>query len=100
MEFIYSGTIVHEWSYLPNIVTAPASGAIANFRRGVFCGAQSMCMAYGQDGGPDKMTWVEEMFDFENQFGVAAGMIFGLKKVQYNSSDFGVITLAGYAPAP
>lgn len=99
-EFIYSGTIVHEWSYLPTIVGTPNSGAVANYRRGVFCGAQAMCIAYGQDGGPDKMTWVEEMFDYENQLGVAAGMIFGLKKVQYNSSDFGVITLAGYAPAP
>lgn len=99
-EFIYNGAIVHESSYLPTIVGTPSSGAVANFRRGALVGAQAVVCAYGQDGGPNKMTWVEELFDYENQFGVSAGMIFGMKKSVYNSIDFGVITLGGYAPAP
>lgn len=96
-EFIYNGAIVHEWSYLPNTVGA-ASNTL--YRRGALCGAQAVMCAYGKDGGPESMTWVEEMFDYENQFGVAAGMIFGIKKSVFNSIDFGVVTLAGYAPAP
>jgi N4-gp56 family major capsid protein len=96
-EFIHNGAIVHESSYLPATVGASNN---ALYRRGALCGAQAVCCAYGQNGGPNKMTWVEEMFDYENQFGVSAGMIFGMKKSVFNSIDFGVITFAGYAPAP
>ncbi|KKK78727.1 hypothetical protein LCGC14_2840640, partial [marine sediment metagenome] len=45
------------------------------------------------------MTWVEELFDYENQLGVAAGQISGLKKSIFNSNDFGTIVMTGYAPA-
>lgn len=99
-EFIYNNVIVHEWDYLPVIVTTPASGVVANFRRGVFCGAQSVIAGFGQGGSANKMDWQEELFDYGNQLGVEAGLIFGTKKVQYNSVDFGTIVLSGYAPAP
>jgi N4-gp56 family major capsid protein len=99
-NFVYNNVIVHEWSYLPNIVTAPASGAVTDYRRGVFCGAQAACIGFGQANGPTKMTWKEELFDYENQLGVAAGMIYGVKKTQFNSVDFGTIVLSGYAPSP
>jgi len=48
----------------------------------------------------NKMDWNEELFDYGNQFGVEAGLIFGVKKTQFNSTDFGTIVLSGYAPAP
>lgn len=99
-EFIYNNVVVHDWQYLPVIVGTPATGAKADFRRGVFCGAQSLAFAYGRGGGESDMTWVEELFDYKNQLGIAAGLIFGVKKIQYNSIDFGQITLAGYAPTP
>jgi len=99
-NFVYNNVVVHEWSYLPNIVTSPNSGAVTDYRRGVFCGAQACAVAFGQDSGPTKMTWVEELFDYKNQLGVAAGMIFGVKKTVFNSVDFGTIVLSGYAPAP
>jgi N4-gp56 family major capsid protein len=97
-SFIYNNVIVHEWDYLPNTVSAPTSQAA--YRRGVFCGAQAAVSAFGQGGGLNKMDWQEELFDYDNQFGVAAGMIMGVKKTQYNSTDFGTIVLSGYAPAP
>jgi N4-gp56 family major capsid protein len=99
-EFIHNGVIVHEWNYLPNIVTAPASGALGDFRRGVLCGAQSLCIAHGQNGGENQMSWQEELFDYDNQLGVSAGMIFGVKKTVFNNTDFATIVLSGYAPAP
>ena len=40
------------------------------------------------------------MFDYGNQLGVAAGVIYGLKKAVFNSTDFSAVALAGYAPAP
>jgi N4-gp56 family major capsid protein len=96
-EFIYNGTIVYEWPYLPTSVGASDNTL---YRRGAFCGAQSVIFGVGQGGRPEKMTWVEDKFDYGNRLGVSAGMIFGATKAVFNSIDFGVITLAGYAPAP
>lgn len=97
-EFIYNNVIVHEWSYLPVTV---GNAANASYRRGVFCGAQAACFAYGREtDSPTEMSWVEENFDYGNQLGVSAGMIFGIKKSVFNSSDFATIVLSGYAPAP
>jgi len=97
-SFMYNNVIVHEWSYLPNTVSAPSSQT--NYRRGVFCGAQAASLAFGQNNSENRMTWEEDLFDYGNQFGVSAGMIFGAKKNVFNSTDFGTIVLAGYAPAP
>lgn len=99
-SFVYGECIVHEWSYLPVITGTPNSGAAANFRRGVLCGAQSAVLAIGGDNSANKMSWKEELFDYGNQLGVSAGMIFGLKKTVFNSVDYGTIALSGYAPVP
>lgn len=97
-SFIYGQCIVHEWSYLPEVASTVT--AYTSYRRGVLCGAQAACLAVGQDNSPNKMNWKEELFDYGNQLGVSAGMIFGLKKTVFNSVDFGTIVLSGYAPAP
>lgn len=100
-SFIYGQCIVHEWSYLPTVLSVQSGGGTAtDFRRGVLCGAQAAALAVGQDSSPNKMSWNEELFDYKNQLGVSAGMIFGLKKTVFNSVDFGTIVLSGYAPAP
>jgi N4-gp56 family major capsid protein len=99
-SFIYNNVIVHEWDYLPTIAGTPNSGAATDYRRGVFCGAQALVCAYGQNNQPNKMSWEEELFDYGNQLGVAAGCIFGVKKSVFNSVDFGTIVLSGYAPTP
>jgi hypothetical protein len=46
------------------------------------------------------MTWVEELFDYENELGVSAGMIYGFKKMVFNSADFSTIVMSSYSPAP
>jgi N4-gp56 family major capsid protein len=99
-NFVYNNVLVHEWSYLPNIVTTPSSGAVTDYRRGVFCGAQAAAIAFGQDGNSTKMSWNEEMFDYGNQLGVEAGLILGVKKTVFDSVDFATIVLSGYAPSP
>lgn len=97
---VYNNVIFHETTRLPDItgIGTPATGATTDYRRAVLCGAQAMLLAYGQDGG-SSVSWTEELFDYKNKLGVEAGMIFGMKKAQYNGADYGVITLAGYAPA-
>jgi hypothetical protein len=57
-------------------------------------------MGFGRDGGPNRYTWVEELFDYENQLGVsAAGLIFGMKKAVFNSLDFSTVVTSSYAAA-
>jgi N4-gp56 family major capsid protein len=90
----YNGVIIHENTRVP---LAPSTTAV---RRAIFCGAQAACFASGRDNRPNTMTWVEELFDYENELGVSAGMIYGLKKLQFNSADFGTIVLSTYAAAP
>lgn len=62
-SFVHNNVIVHEWSYLPIIVSTPSSGVVANYRRGVFCGAQSCLVAFGQNNTSMKASWDEELFD-------------------------------------
>ena len=97
-EFVYNGCIFHEWQYLPVVDDAVTSNT--SYRRGLICGAQAAAVAIGMGQNPEKFSWEEELFDYGNQLGVSAGMIFGAKKMIFNSNDFGVITLSGYAPAP
>ena len=68
-----------------------------NVARGVFCGAQAACMAFGRAYGMDmKMKWYEELLDGGNQLRVSAGLIFGFKKTQFNSVDYATITVSSY----
>lgn len=89
---VYNNTVIVETSRIPAVT--------ANTRRGVLCGAQSAVMAIGQDNSTERMTWVEELFDYENQLGVSAGMIFGMLKATFNSRDFGTIATSSYAVQP
>lgn len=100
---MHNNVLIHEWTRLPNIITAgevvaPDNG-ILDYRRAVFCGAQAGCIAKGGGGSPTQMSWVEELFDYENQLGVSAGCIFGIKKSIYNSEDFATIVMSSWAPA-
>jgi N4-gp56 family major capsid protein len=99
---IYNGVAIHESARVCNGVNSTTGAAVANARRAVLCGAQAAVMGTGRDdtGTPEKMNWVEELFDYNNQLGVAAGMIAGMKKTQFNSMDFGTIVFATYAPQP
>lgn len=95
----YNGVVLHESTRVTQGVNSSTGVAISTVRRAVFCGAQAGLMAYGKDAAGGEMNWVEELFDFKNQLGVAAGMIFGIKKAQFNSADFGTIVVPTYAVA-
>lgn len=94
---VYNNIVLHSAFRIPQAVNAGTGLAIASTRRAVFCGAQAAVMAYGQNNQDGDMTWVEELFDYGNQLGVAAGLIFGIKKMVFNSADFGTITIPTYA---
>lgn len=94
---VYNNVVLHESTRCPQAVNAGTSLGIASTRRAVFMGAQASAVAYGQKSRDQEMTWVEELFDYGNQLGVSAGLIFGLKKMVFNSADFGTITIPTYA---
>jgi N4-gp56 family major capsid protein len=89
----YNGVILHESTRVPTGLN------VANTRRAIFCGAQAAAIGYGQDFGGGKMSWREELFDYENSLGVSAGMIWGAKKMVFNSTDFSTIVLTTAAAA-
>jgi N4-gp56 family major capsid protein len=97
---IYNGVILHEdFRVTTGAAVATPTVAISTVRRGVIAGAQACMMAYGRDNGAEKYTWVEELFDYENQLGVSAGLIFALKKTVFNSADFATVVTSSYAAA-
>lgn len=97
---MYNGVILHsDYRVTPGVSSAATTTPVANVRRSVFCGAQAGMCAYGRDNGPERYTWVEELFDYENELGVSAGLIWGLKKTVFNAADYANIVLATYAIA-
>ena len=99
----YNGVILHEDVRVPPVQAAGGSGITTtstNAYRAVFCGAQALAFCVGQDNQDAAMNWVEELFDYGNQIGIEAGMIFGLKKMVFNSQDFATITASSYCPSP
>lgn len=94
---VYNRTLVVEANRLPKGVHSTSGAEVANTRRAVFCGAQSLGVAFGKKGGKTKFNWVEDLFDYEHELGVAAMNIFGMKKTRYNGEDYGTITVATYA---
>jgi N4-gp56 family major capsid protein len=93
----YNGVILHESTRVP----LSAASGVTTVRRAVLCGAQAATIAFGRETPSDsEAKWVEELFDYGNQLGVSAGMIWGLKKSRFNSIDFGTIVMATHAEAP
>lgn len=92
----YNGVILHGTNRIPGFSAGNALAANAG-RAAVMCGAQAVGMAFGRDNGPERYQWVEDYFDYENQFGVAAGMCGGMKKMIYNGSDFATIAIRTWA---
>ena len=50
-------------------------------------------------GAPLRASWYEELLDAGNQLRITIGFIWGVKKVQFFSQDYGQITISSYASA-
>lgn len=87
----YNGMIIHEHDYIYR--TNDGSGA-AYVARNILCGQQAGVMAWGRP-----VKWVEKLFDYENQWGISCGAIFGTIKPMFNTLDYGVITMHAAAAA-
>jgi N4-gp56 family major capsid protein len=87
---IYKGVLLIESYRVPEVT--------AGTRRALFCGAQSAVSAQGRFGGTaTNYRWVEKYFDYDREYGIMAGFMGGIKKLQFNSEDFGMLTLSTYS---
>lgn len=90
---MYHGVLMHENARVPNAVSN-AGSAVAATKRSLFCGAQAAVMAFGRaQNEQQKFRWLEELRDFGRQIGIGVSAVWGLKKVVFNSVDYGVIVI-------
>ena len=101
---VYNGVVLHNSSRITTGRDGGNSDEQTDVRRAVLCGAQAALIAFGGNNSASKMTWVEKTFDYDNQLGVAAGCIWGLKKTVYapesgstNQEDYGCIVVPTFA---
>lgn len=93
----YNGIILHKWFRLPQGISN-AGAYVSNTRRAVFCGAQAGFVGFGKEFSKGShFKWIEELFDYERELGVSAQTVWGIKKAQFNSADFGTIACTTYA---
>lgn len=91
------GVILHESENIPKGVHSSTGLAVDNSRRAVFCGAQAANIAFGQGHSGATMSWAEKLFDYGKTLGIGTACVWGMKKTQYNSKDYGTFVLTSYA---
>ena len=97
---VYNDVLLIESTRVPLGVNSSTSASVANTRRAIFCGAQSAVIGWGRLGGtPRRFRWVEKQFDYDREYGVAAGFLGGIKQTQFNSKPFATIVISTYATA-
>lgn len=93
---MYNQVLLHENARVPN-AQSNAGAIVANTKRSLFLGAQAATLAFGRsEGESQKFRWLEELRDFGRQLGVGVSGVWGLKKIVYNSIDFGTIVIDTY----
>ncbi len=55
---IYNRTLIVENTRVPQGVHGTTGAAVANTRRAIFCGAQSLTIGFGKSGGKNKFKWI------------------------------------------
>jgi hypothetical protein len=90
-------------------VNSSSSAAISTVRRAVLCGKNALSFAskFGgelRDGAADgngnvPLKFSTQLKDYDYIKGIEARMIYGLKKVQFDSEDFGSTVISTYAAA-
>jgi N4-gp56 family major capsid protein len=95
----YNNVILKKSNHVTTGINSSTGAEITTVRRSVLLGAQAVALAYGKDGGPTTYNWNEELFDHKRVMEVSTFCIWGMKKVQFASTDFGTIVGATYAAA-
>ena len=97
MNGVYNKVIIYD----SNRIYSPRTSV----RRNLFLGAQAGTFAIGNayDRIDQKkfndlpMSWVEDLDDYNDKKGIAAGMVFGLKATRYNYKNYGSMVMTAYS---
>lgn len=100
-SMVYSQTEIFKTDKIPNGVNSTTAVTLANTRRAVFCGRDAAVMALGRgySDGKDVVPGFlirEDVIDIAQTRRIAISAIWGIKKVQFNGIDHGVIVLPTY----
>ena len=96
----YNNTVIHVSNRITQGVHSTTGAALPNTRRAVFCGAQALAVGFGQKNSKTKFSWNEKYFDYDEEVGIKAGLIYGMKKTRYNGEDYGTIAITTYTNQP
>lgn len=103
---MYNGVILRESENVTPGVNSSTAASISTVRRAVFLGAQAAAIGMGSEFnapqgamGSNAFKWVEKGFDYDRELGISCQSLLGLKKMVFNSLDFGAITISTYAAA-
>lgn len=96
---MYNNAILHAHRSVVGF-TDYGAGSNVVARRALFMGRQAAVLAYGSPGTNMPFNWGEETDDRGNQKVIFSACIKGIKKVTYNSIDFGVIAVDSAAAQP
>ena len=90
----WMGTMLFEHDNV-TIYTGWGSGSDVYGAESLLCGKQAVIVGIGgyrmMGNKNGYLKWVEKKFDYDNQFGVAVGIIKGETKSVYNSKDFSIV---------
>lgn len=94
VEIEYNGMLIRKSERVPKMLTVGTGGVY----RAVMCGAQSACWAWGGAGDTKSttMSFVPYTRDADRFLMIRGGAIFGMKKTQFDSMDFGCIVGSTY----
>jgi N4-gp56 family major capsid protein len=94
---VYDGIVLHESEYVTqgNDGTDP----LDHVYRSVVMGAGAVHAAFADSVSGEKITWVEERFDYARKFGISAQMTWGLKKTRFDGVDFSAAVISHYGAA-
>lgn len=96
---MYNNVVLRESEQVCTGVNSTSLVALTSSRRAVFLGAQAAALAFGMNSGENKYRWNEELYDHKRRLEVSGWSIWGLKKLVWNSNDFGTIVVSTYSPA-
>lgn len=95
----YHNVIIRESLDVTQGVHSSTGAPVATTRRAVLLGAQAACIAFGKQTGVGRFRWNEETYDHKRRLEVSAWTIHGLKKLQFNASDFATVVVSSRAEA-
>lgn len=93
----YNNVILRKSPHVTQGVNSSSGAAITTVRRAVLVGGQACAVAFGQDMSDTDFNWNEELFDHKRKMEVSVMSIWGMKKIQFASTDANTVVVSSYA---